>query len=273
MNAVPKTCGELAFDLGIHAEPLLQTRMCPHHGEYEAKCRLRDFWTGCPQCSREESAAKAELEERRAKAAAIERWHRQLGCAGIPERFQDRTLASYDAKTEQQQRALAFAQSYADRFDEVMETGRGALFIGLPGTGKTHLAVGIALEVMTTWNGSALFTTTLRAVRRVKDTWSRAAEESETEAIKALTFPDLLVLDEVGVQFGSDTERLILFDILNERYAARKPSILLSNLTVDEVRGYLGERIFDRMREDGGQVVVFDWPSYRGMAGNPDGAK
>ena len=29
-------------------------------------------------------------------------------------------------------------------------------------------------------------------------------------------FPDLLILDEVDVRFGSATERLMLFDILNE---------------------------------------------------------
>jgi DNA replication protein DnaC len=30
-------------------------------------------------------------------------------------------------------------------------------------------------------------------------------------------FPDLLIPDEVGVQFGSDTEKLLLCNILSER--------------------------------------------------------
>ena len=47
----------------------------------------------------------------------------------------------------------------------------------------------------------------------------------------------------------------------------------MSNLTTNEVRDYLGERIFDRMREDGGQVRVFDWESYRGQSGDQDGGK
>ncbi len=29
---------------------------------------------------------------------------------------------------------------------------------------------------------------------------------------------------------------------------------------------YLGERVYDRLREDGGEVVIFDWQSYRGAA-------
>lgn len=92
-------------------------------------------------------------------------------------------------------------------------------------------------------------------------------------------FPDLLILDEVGVQFGSDTERLLLFDILNERYERRRPTILMSNLALDDaeeggrvvpgIKSYLGERVFDRLREDGGQSVVFDWPSHRKGATMP----
>jgi DNA replication protein DnaC len=57
-----------------------------------------------------------------------------------------------------------------------------------------------------------------------------------------------------------------MFDILNERYEKRHPSLLLSNLTPGEVKTFLGERVYDRLREDGGQCVPFDWESYRRKA-------
>ena len=41
------------------------------------------------------------------------------------------------------------------------------------------------------------------------------------------------------------------------------PTILLSNLPVEEVTGYLGERVVDRIREDGGRIVRFTWESHR----------
>lgn len=260
-------------DIGIHDPPLSRAETCATHGNFEAKCHMRNIWTKCPTCAAERKVAAEGHEAAMAKTADMERWQARLGTAGIPDRFKNRTLAIYKAATSQQQKALSFAQQYADEFDSVLQSGRGALFVGKPGTGKTHLAIGVALEVMARWNGAALFTTVMRALRRVKDTWARGSEESETRAIEALVFPDLLILDEVGVQFGSDTEKMILFDILNERYERCKPSILLSNLTKDEVRGYLGERIFDRMREDGGKVLVFDWESYRGQAGIQGGGE
>lgn len=255
----------IADDFGFHENPQVREVECEKHGTFEAENVFRNIWTTCPSCMADARAADAVKAEAKRKAEEVERWERRIGMAGIPERFRDRTLASYAAKSKGQEAALAFAQGYAREFKANAETGRSAVFVGLPGTGKTHLAIGIALDVMGQ-GYSALFTTTMRALRRIKETWSRDSEETEREAIAALTYPSLLILDEVGVQFGSDTEKLILFDVLNERYEQRKPTLLLSNLTADEVRGYLGDRIFDRLREDGGQVVVFDWESYRGKA-------
>ncbi len=239
---------------------------CDAHGAYESTNWLRSIWSGCPACADEAKAkreAAEKVKQREARAAA---WERQVGEAGIPERFQNRSLKSFVAETPEQVRALQFAIGYADGFDQAMATGRSAVFLGKPGTGKTHLAVGIALRVMHRDRRVAMFTTVMRAIRRVKDTWTRGSEESETQAIAALVFPDLLILDELGVQFGSETEKLILFDVLNERYEKRKPTLLLSNLDLDGVRGYLGDRIFDRLREDKGEMVAFDWDSWRGRS-------
>lgn len=253
-------------EFGIHANPPERTDVCEAHGAFTARNILRSVWTGCPACRAEKRAAAEAEAEVAAKAEEIARWQKRIGHAGIPPRFQSRTLDTYTASTEGQKAALAFARDYAAGFDVVMETGQSAVFIGTPGTGKTHLAIGIALAIMGQGR-SALFTTAIRALRRVKETWARGSEETEREAIEALVYPSLLVLDEVGIQFGSDTEKLILFDVLNERYEQRKPTLLLSNLTLPEVRDYLGERIFDRLREDGGRVLVFDWVSHRGSKG------
>lgn len=246
--------------------PEFQEDSCETHGAFQSRKVFGRIWTKCPACAAEKEIAEKERAALVEKERARAQWQATIGAAGIPERFRDRTLESYVAKNEGQRRALEFAKRYAESFDDVLSAGRGAVFVGKPGTGKTHLAVGIALHVMRHGGHSALFSTVMRAVRRVKDTWGKGNGTSETEAIESLVFPDLLILDEVGVQFGSDTEKLLLFDILNERYERRRPTVLLSNLTLAEVKAYLGERIFDRLREDGSEEVVFDWQSHRGSA-------
>lgn len=246
--------------------PEIKTRTdrCDQHGEYTARHWIREIWSKCPACAAEREAIERERAAAAEREARLAAWHKRIGGAGIPERFQDRTLDNFKAATDDQRHALQVAREYADSFDDkASKTGRSLLFIGNPGTGKTHLAVGIGMHLLGK-RRPVLFTTVQRAIRRVRDTWSRESAETESQAIATLVQPDLLILDEVGVQSGSDFEKNLLFDILNERYEKRRPTILLSNLERKEVRTYLGERVFDRMREDGGQSVAFGWQSHRG---------
>lgn len=237
---------------------------CETHGAFESHNLFGRIWSRCPTCEDEQRAKDEAAREEQERLQKRLRWESKIGQAGIPERFRDRQLASFVAGSDAQRHALAVATSYAERFaSDAARRGRSLVFIGRPGTGKTHLAIGIGLSAMES-GFSVLFLTVMRAIRRVKDTWSKGSAESESEAIAALVEPDLLILDEVGVQFGSDTEKLILFDLLNERYERRKPCVLLSNSTLDEVTAFLGERILDRLREDGGEVVPFGWESHRG---------
>jgi DNA replication protein DnaC len=61
-----------------------------------------------------------------------------------------------------------------------------------------------------------------------------------------------------------------LFGILNDRYQSQHPTIVISNLPVSAAKGsesletYLGTKGLDRLRENGGKVVVFGWESFRG---------
>ncbi len=182
--------------------------------------------------------------------------------AGIPPRFVAATLDNYQVENEGQRAGLAWAKSYAASFDDALCSGTSALLCGRTGTGKTHLAAAIAKHVADR-GCSVRFSTVQRAIREVKDTWGREATVSTGDALKRFTKPDLLVLDEVGVQFGSDTERIILFDMLGERYDFVRPTILISNLPKPEVAQFLGDRVVDRMRENGGRHLVFAWDSYR----------
>ena len=54
-----------------------------------------------------------------------------------------------------------------------------------------------------------------------------------------------------------------MFDIIDGRYQEMKPTILISNLAIAGIKDLIGERVIDRLREDGGKLVSFDWPSYR----------
>lgn len=243
-----------------------ETHHCETHGDFESVNIVFDRWTTCPACEQIRKDADAKKQAVKDAREAQERMEHRLGRAGIPPRFRDRTLDAFVASTDAQKRALDFCRAYVASFPEVLSTGRSAIFTGRPGTGKTHLAAAIGMALMAQ-SRKVLFTSVFRAIRRVKDSWRRDSEETEIEAVAAFVEPDLLILDEVGVQFGSETEKLLMFDILNERYENRRPVLMLTNLALKDAQSYLGERIFDRLREDGGEHIPFDWESHRGQRG------
>jgi DNA replication protein DnaC len=240
-----------------------QTVFCPNHGNYQSRNVIGKTWTTCTRCQKEESDALEAVAEQKRRQDKQNELQRRIGEACIPVRFRDRTFEVFNANSDSLRFALDFALEYANNFDDVLCTGRSAIFHGNPGTGKTHLSVAIGLYIMSHDQRTVLFSTALRMIRRVKDCWKRDSVDSESKIISLFASPDLLIVDEVGVQFGSEAERIIMFDILNERYEKRRPTIFLSNLDREGLVEFMGERVIDRLREDGGMFIAFDGESYR----------
>jgi DNA replication protein DnaC len=239
-----------------------EQRQCDFHGTYAALL-IRGKWSRCTQCEfLDEQANERKKQAIWQEELKAKEWNRKLGRAAIPERFRLCTLDNYIPGCQNAARALLIASGYADDFDNMMKKGTCLIFCGGIGTGKTHLAAGIAHRVMEKGR-QAVFISVIAAVRSVKETYSRKSEKTESQAIRDLTDPDLLILDEVGIQLGSDTEKIILFEIINGRYEAMRPTVLISNLDASGVESALGTRGFDRLREGNGRMVAFDWDSFR----------
>lgn len=235
---------------------------CDRHGDFEKRVISivpggRRVYSGCPQCAAERAE---QAEHERKEQAARERMAALASAfdrAGIPPRFRACRFDNYTISNAQQKRAVGIAKRYAEA------AGGGILVLcGKPGTGKTHLACAVAATFIER-HQTALFFTVTAAVRHVKDTYRRDSDRSESQAMKDLLSPGLLILDEVGVQLGTEHEMRILFEVVNERYADCLPTILISNLDEAELLKFTGARLMDRVR-DGGAVVAFDWESHRG---------
>lgn len=250
----------------------IQPADCEKHGPFEQKLTVllgRELKSHCPECVRivsEEREANEKAKaafERRLKVAS------KLGEALIPKRFVKRTLENYLAETEGQKRALNFCRHYVKTFEAIRETGRCMVLIGKPGTGKTHLGVAIANELMNTTEATAVYRTVGSILQTIRGTYDRNSERSEADILSSLIEPDLLVLDEIGVskEQPSDFELTTLFAIINGRYEQELPTIVISNLAATELAKAMGERCVDRLREGNLIVVPFDWESQRGKEG------
>ena len=239
-------------------------KVCDKHGQYEAQVHEifgRQLTSGCPKCSEERAEAERIEKLARERAAEIARQQQMLADAAIPLRFQERTFDNYRAETKEQLHALTVARDFAESFDP--RSGRGLVLAGKPGTGKSHLAAAILLRLMD--RHSVRYTTMAQMVRAIRNTWRRDSEHSETEVLRYLGEElDLLVVDEVGVQYGTEGEQNVIFDVLDLRYRQMRPTILMTNQDAAGFKGYVGDRVFDRLKETS-KWVPFAWESFRGQ--------
>lgn len=240
---------------------------CDEHGEFDGRISYilgRQFKSACPECMR----IRQEEEDKRARdQEAMLRQYRiaqQLGAAAIPSRFTDRSLDGYQAETERQQKALESCREYAENFDQHYRDGRCLMLMGLPGTGKTHLACGIANYLIRHRGRTAVYRTVGGMLIELKSSYDRQSEHSESQVMDGLTKPDLLVLDEIGATKPTEFELATLFAVINSRYEQQLPTLIVSNLAPKELHTAIGERCVDRLREGGGIVVGFNWESKRG---------
>ena len=207
----------------------------------------------CPECVVEEQSYSYEERKQKTRQEFI---NKRLHNSMMSPRFITKRLDNYKADNDGQKKALEMSRWFIDNLKE----SPGMIFIGCPGTGKNHLACGIIHEIIERGN-TALITTAMKIIRSIKDSWvDRTVKEGDI--LKLYIKPDLLVIDEVGVQFGSDTEKLYISEIINDRYEAVKPTILMGNISIKELIDELGDRPIDRFRE-GGKIVKFDWDSFR----------
>nr|DAL15753.1 MAG TPA_asm: Replicative helicase [Caudoviricetes sp.] len=234
-------------------QELIAVGHCERHGDYpltyrrwlgNAQFGARMSRAGCPECIREAKEIEA------------------YGQIAVPVRFQGKTIDGYVAETAGQKEVKQFFQDYVASMDENIRRGCSIILLGNPGTGKTHLACALVMAAKRAGK-TALFTSVAKTVRSIRETWNAAAVKTERQVIDAYTGVDLLVLDEVGVQSGSENEQNLLFAVLNERYECMRPTVLISNLNKEGVEKIIGDRAMDRLRENGGKGFIFDWPSYR----------
>jgi len=104
-----------------------------------------------------------------------------------------------------------------------LEKRSNLLFIGQPGTGKTHLSVAIALQALG-YGKTVLFTTVWDMITHLQQS---RADFSYHKRIQSYLKPDLLILDELGYRSMADSTVEDFFEIVSKRY--EKGSIIITS--------------------------------------------
>lgn len=246
-------------------EAVTVTGQCDTHGGWSKPSRSKtpeNIQNRCPRCDADAEVARLQAEERARRESAERARLNHLEGIGISQRHSDKTFDNFVSDCPEKARALAACKALAERIVDNPRRAPSLILCGNPGTGKTHLAS--ALIQHTDKHGRDVRKRNAADIfRTIKATWGGDSERSERDVLDLAGSLDLLVIDEVGTQHGSDTERLMMFEIINRRYENCLPTVLISNLSVDRLREEVGERVIDRLREDGGKMIPFTGESWR----------
>lgn len=190
--------------------------------------------------------------------------------AGVPTRFEDRRLEHFTARP-----GTARARTAADAM--VAGQSAGLVLSGPPGTGKTHLAVGVLAARHDRWLATyprpwwevegedGAITIERRpsleqrfvVVPSFLDDMRRAINYRDpADPLPALFDVDLLVLDDLGREKVTDWATERLYVLVNERYNRVRPTIVTTNYSPDELaqRGY--DALVSRLVEGAGVVAL-----------------
>jgi DNA replication protein DnaC len=243
-----------------HSETKTEILRCEYHGAIEVQrqyIELINKWVlgDCPKCVVERAAF--EQAEQQARDLA------RLRKSGVPVRFEGKTLDTYQANTDKQQIALAACRKLVEAL-RARKQAPNLILIGKPGTGKSHLCCGIVLELYRTHRVARIDLPDL--IREIRATWQKDSQHTEEAVLNYYGELDLLIIEEVGTGAGTDDERARIFQVINRRYEAMLPTVVVSNLDMPALKLEIGERVIDRLREGERSLVVFDWNSYRSAA-------
>lgn len=140
---------------------------------------------------------------------------------------------------------------------EIVRNNGIVILYGVRGPGKTRMASELAVAI-----GFGEYRTAMDFFVDVRASFKPRSTVDEGELIDALATTRFLVLDEMQVRGGTVFEGNMLTHLIDKRYSGMLPTMLIANLTHDEISASLGASIVDRVAENGA-VICCDWPSFR----------
>lgn len=185
---------------------------------------------------------------------------------GFPKRYEDAPPASGDGWLDNYSKAIAMTDS-----------GGITILHGGYGTGKTRMAWEVARAhkskrpnmgvIGIGWSSCTkkrpiIYTTAVNLFSTIKSTYVSGSEKSEKEVVSDYCEAALLVIDEIQERGETQYEDRQLTTIIDARYMAGLPTILISNYTWEKLASTLSPAVIDRFEENG-VALCFTWGSFR----------
>ena len=128
---------------------------------------------------------------------------------------------------------MQLAQRYVAHWPEMREKNVGLLLWGGVGTGKSFMAGCIANALMEQ-EVAVCMTNFARIMNELNNAFS-----GRNEVVDRLCGYPLLVIDDFGMERGTEYVLEQIYNIIDSRYRSRKPLIVTTNLTLTELKAFV----------------------------------
>ncbi|MBU6361878.1 MAG: ATP-binding protein [Chloroflexota bacterium] len=122
------------------------------------------------------------------------------------------------------------------------------IFWGDRGNGKSHLCAAVANHLVSVGT-PVLFLTMpdlLAALKQTLDLQANTEQESYSGRMRSFKTAPVLILDDLGAESGSAWADGVMFEILDYRYRNRLPTMIATNVALDEFDPRVASRMQDK---------------------------
>ncbi len=190
---------------------------CPICGGSGWKITEREGISGAERCSCADTGREQRIEQR----------------AGIPLLYEHASVDNFLLPPDNPRARTALASVVLTVRGYVREYPQGPkpglLFLGAPGTGKTHLAVA-ALRGLIARGFEGIFYDFQSLLTRIHRGYDQASGATDRQAYQSALDAEILLLDDLGAHRINDWVEDTVTSIVTHRCNARKATIVTSNL-------------------------------------------
>lgn len=178
--------------------------------------------------------------------------------SNVPLKYADATLEHYKCRNFEEVKVFEAVKKYQEELIKNYIMGHNLLLIGNFGTAKSLLKSALCNFCTIEKKLTAKYINVTELADEVISTFSDGSPMTTYDVIRNYVAYDFLFIDDLDKLDPTTFKKNLMYKIINGRYEELKPTVISSNVDVEELdRSFLGEATISRLVENG-ELVYFN---------------